>query len=83
MALVLENFIGSDQSNEKFYTVAEVADLLRLHPDTVRRQIQLGRLRGFGIGGNGVKVARYVISAGHLADYLRRFEIKAKANTAN
>ena len=66
-------------TGEKLYTVVEVSRLLRLQPETVREQIRRGRLSAYGIGGNGVKAARYVISAAHLEDYLTKFEKRATA----
>lgn len=38
---------------EQWLTVAEVAAALRLHPDTVRRLLRRGELKGSFIGGRG------------------------------
>lgn len=37
--------------NERLLTVAEVAERLRVHPDTLRRWLRSGRLRGVMMGG--------------------------------
>jgi excisionase family DNA binding protein len=38
---------------DEWLTVAEVAAALRLHPDTVRRLLRRGQLKGSFIGGRG------------------------------
>lgn len=35
---------------EKFYTVAEFAKILRIHPNTVRKMIKTGRLHPINTG---------------------------------
>ncbi len=37
--------------NERLFTVAEVAERLRVHPDTLRRWLRSGRIRGVMMGG--------------------------------
>ncbi len=37
-------------TDEKLYTVAEAAALLRVNPFTIRRWLRDGRLRGFSMG---------------------------------
>jgi excisionase family DNA binding protein len=34
-----------------FYTVPETAELLGVHPETVRRNIRSGRIKAFKVGG--------------------------------
>jgi excisionase family DNA binding protein len=36
---------------ERMYTVAEVADRLRLHPQTIREWLREGRIKGIRLGG--------------------------------
>lgn len=36
---------------ERMYTVAEVADRLRLHQQTIREWLRLGKLKGVRLGG--------------------------------
>lgn len=38
-------------ADEKWYTVAEIAELLKVHPSTVREWLRAGRLQGKGFGG--------------------------------
>lgn len=38
-------------ADERLLTVAEVAERLRLNPETVRRWLQTGKLHGFRAGG--------------------------------
>ena len=38
-------------NNERLFTVAEVAERLRVHPDTLRRWLRSGRLKGVMMGG--------------------------------
>jgi excisionase family DNA binding protein len=37
--------------NDRLLTVPEVAERLRVHPDTLRRWLRTGRLRGVMMGG--------------------------------
>ncbi len=37
--------------DERWYTVEEIAQLLKVHPDTVRGWLRDGRLRGRNFGG--------------------------------
>jgi hypothetical protein len=78
MAEVLEKII------ERRFTINEAADLFRVTPDTIRSEIKKRRLGCIRIGDNGNgKAGKLLIGAGHIHEYLTRFEIKAKANTAN
>jgi excisionase family DNA binding protein len=53
-------------SGRDFMTIAEVADHLRKHPRTIRRQIHAGELRAYRIGGS------FLVSYADLVGYLRR-----------
>jgi excisionase family DNA binding protein len=53
---------------ERFLTVAEVARELRVSPETVRRWLRAGRLRGVLVGGDKVG---YRIPAVELERFLR------------
>jgi len=66
----LEDFTG-----RRALTVAEVASLYRLHPATVYRDIEAGKLTAFGFGAQGGAI-RVPIAA--LADY-EAAAIKTKA----
>lgn len=41
----------AEQLNKPFYTVPEVAELLGMHPETIRRALREGRLIGVKLGG--------------------------------
>jgi len=56
----------------RFYTVAEVAGLLRVDHNTVRRRIRAGELEGFKIG-DTLRVEEQA-----LVDYLARCKQAAK-----
>jgi excisionase family DNA binding protein len=45
--------------DERFLTVDEVSERLRLHPDTVRRMLRKGRIRGHRISRRGGWRIRY------------------------
>lgn len=61
-------------AHETWYTVREVAALLKVHPETVRDWLRAGRLNGVGFGGRtGWRVAE-----SELNDFLRR-EAEGKA----
>lgn len=34
----------------KFYTVKEVAEMLSVHPETIRRHLLSGKLKGYKVG---------------------------------
>jgi excisionase family DNA binding protein len=38
-------------TDETYYTVKQIAELLHVHPETVRQWIRSGELRGFLMGG--------------------------------
>lgn len=40
----------SDKLGDKFYTIQEVADILKVHHTTIRRAIKDNRLKAFKIG---------------------------------
>lgn len=52
----------------RFYTVAQVAELLQVNPETVRRWIRSGELRGLGLGDK----AGYRIEQSDLRDFIER-----------
>jgi excisionase family DNA binding protein len=55
-------------SEETWYTVEDIAQLLKVHPDTVRSWLRDGRLRGRNFGGRtGYRVRRSALDA-FLAD---------------
>ncbi len=55
----------AEPSNERLLTVADVAEQLQVHPDTVRRHIKAGKLRSVHVGRN-VRILK-----GDLDSYLR------------
>lgn len=40
----------SEKLEDKFYTIQETAELLKVHHTTIRRALKEGRLKGFRIG---------------------------------
>ena len=40
-------------ADERWFTVAQIAQRLQVHPETVRRWLREGRLRGRNFGGKG------------------------------
>ncbi len=56
-----------DRERERFLTVAEVARELRVSPETVRRWLRAGQLRGVRLGGDK---AGYRIAAAELERFL-------------
>ncbi len=40
-------------SDDRWLTVAQIAERLQVHPETVRRWLRDGRLRGRNFGGKG------------------------------
>ena len=42
--------MGATMTEEKIYTVRQVADILQVHPRTIRRMIARGEIRAFTIG---------------------------------
>lgn len=70
---------------EPRYTITEACEMLRLSERTVREAIRRGRLGHYRLTSDGDgrgKAGRVFVGASHLEDYLRRFEIKARATTA-
>lgn len=58
---------------DEWLTVAEVAAALRLHPDTIRRLLRRGELKGSFIGGRGgYRIAASDVEAFMAAAKLRR-----------
>jgi excisionase family DNA binding protein len=53
---------------EQLLTVAQVAERLQAHPETVRRWLRAGKLRGSKVGGSRLG---YRISEGELERFLR------------
>ena len=58
---------------DEWLTVAEVAAALRLHPDTIRRLLRRGEMKGSFIGGRGgYRIAASDVEAFMAAAKLRR-----------
>ena len=62
--------------NERLFTVREVADRLRSSPETVRRWLRQGKLRGFRPGGTKLG---YRVPESELERFLRRAEGEGNA----
>jgi excisionase family DNA binding protein len=58
----------AEQLNRPFYTVPEVAELLGMHPETIRRALREGRLKGIKLGG---RKSHYRIPAEALERFIR------------
>jgi excisionase family DNA binding protein len=51
-------------ANEAWYTVEEIAQLLKIHPDTVRGWLREGRMQGRNFGGRtGYRVRQSALDA--------------------
>ena len=61
-------------AEEKLYTVQEVAERVRTTPETVRRWLRSGRLRGIRLGGTKLG---YRIAESDLQRFLDRGELAA------
>lgn len=63
-------------ADERWYTVADIVDMLKVHEQTVRRWIKDGELRGYNFGGK----TGYRVKQGDLDTFLAsRLEGKAAA----
>lgn len=62
-------------ADERWLTVPEVADVLRVHPETVREWLRSGRLEGVRIG----RRSGWRISEAQLDAFLGRDESKIAA----
>lgn len=62
-------------AQERWLTVPEVADVLRVHPETVREWLRAGRMRGVRIG----RRSGWRISESQLGEFLSVEEGKAAA----
>ena len=60
-------------ANETLYTVEEIAKLLSVHPETIRKWIKSGEMRAIKLGGP----AGYRISQSALDQFLREREDEA------
>ena len=50
--------------DERWYTVAEIVELLKVHEQTVRRWLREGELRGYNLGGkSGYRVRESDLAA--------------------
>ncbi len=56
------------EPQEVWYTVERVAEIMQLHPQTVRRMIREGKLRATDLG----KKAGYRVAASDLHEYMTR-----------
>jgi excisionase family DNA binding protein len=59
-----------EQSGQRFFTVNEVAEMLRTSHDTVSRRIESGDLRAFRFGSRST-----VISREDIEDYIAAHEV--------
>jgi excisionase family DNA binding protein len=51
-------------ADERWFTVEQIADLLQVHPETVRSWLRAGRLKGRAFGGKtGWRVRESVLNA--------------------
>ncbi|MBM3701166.1 MAG: helix-turn-helix domain-containing protein [Actinobacteria bacterium] len=58
-ALELEPFIAKEPAvKQRFYTTDEVAKLLRVDPESVRRYVRSGKLRALKLGGKFIRIDR-------------------------
>jgi hypothetical protein len=80
---VLKTVIENDKVTERRYTIFEVAEMLRVIPETVADEVKRGKLACYRIGGTGKRVGKLLFGASHVQDYLDRFETKVKATRAN
>ena len=48
--------------NDAFFTVKEMAAILRVHAQTIRRYIRTGKLQALRLGGKGHRIPRSEIS---------------------
>jgi excisionase family DNA binding protein len=62
----------SEVSSEKFYSVVEAAEMMRVSPWSVRSWLRLGKLRACKIG------ARVVIPASALSEFIRPRPVSLK-----
>lgn len=53
---------------ERWYTVEEIVDMLKVHEQTVRRWLRTGELKGYSFGGK----TGWRIKASDLAAFLER-----------
>jgi excisionase family DNA binding protein len=60
-------------TDEKWLTVAEVAERLRLNPETIRRWLRRGDLKGIVFSDRG----GYRVSESQLADFIERRKLAA------
>lgn len=58
-------------TTDKFMTVSEVAKQLAVNPETVRRWLRTGRLKGFSMGSDK---AGWRVRASDLADFVESLE---------
>ena len=58
--------------NTELLTVNELADILRVHPDTVTAMCRRGAIRYYNVGG------KYRFSQDHIAEYLDAQESKQR-----
>jgi excisionase family DNA binding protein len=52
---------------DTYFTVDQVAEILHLHPETVREWIRSGNLKGFRVGG---RKAGHRVAAADLQDFI-------------
>lgn len=65
-------------SEQEWYTVAEVADLLRIDPQTVRRHLHAGRMKYSKLGPGRTSPIRIPVS--ELDRYLSEYKVAGWAS---
>ncbi len=53
---ILQNQQNSLIDNQRFYTTEEVAKILRVDPESVRRYVRSGKLRAIKLGGKFIRI---------------------------
>lgn len=57
----------------KFYTTEDVGKILRVDPETIRRYVQVGKLRAIKLSGKFIRIDQK-----DLEDFIKKMEIKPK-----
>lgn len=72
---------NNQDQQPRFLTPKEVAEILRVSPETVRALVATGRLRGMRVG-LGKKAGRIRISSQDVENYIRQQQGKMEASAA-
>lgn len=59
-----------EDNNQKFYTTEEVAEILKVNRESVRRWVRSGKLKSMKLGGRFIR-----ISQKYLNDFIQKSEI--------